>query len=311
MKLFAMMLAALSGPVSATADAAPDIVTPLEAKAFCSAPPGWAAVVARDPDFVVFGETHGTSEAPSLVARVVCAEALAGQRILLAVEHSASQNRAWQAAWALPHEEFRAALPDFGWRGRNDGVASEAMLALVLNAHALKDRGAAIDIVAFNGARDDEQRARFVDLPSQGPHEAAQAENIAEAAALKDYDRVIVLVGSLHAATAPISIDGPVFEPMAMRLRSYGAVLTLDMQHAGGASWSCQLAPDAKIVPGEPVTDKDIICAGHPQGADVRLDKPIFIAVGEFPNERLRAFYDGIYWVGTISASPPAYPFGE
>ncbi|WP_156318124.1 hypothetical protein [Porphyrobacter sp. AAP60] len=276
--------------------------------AACTAPAGWDEVVARDPDFVVFGELHGTREAPALVQSLICAEAKREQRMLLAVEHSSWQNAAWQEAWALPHDAFRAALPDLGWRGRDDGVASKAMLALVTGAHALKDQGAAIDIVAFNGARDDAQRARFNDLPAQGPHEAAQAENIAEAAALKDYDRVIVLVGNLHAEIAPLSIGGPDFDPMAVRLRSYGSVLSLGMRHAGGENWSCQLAPGTKLAPGQEVTDDMITCAASRAGAEGSSDRAPHITVGNLAEPQLARRFDGTFWLGPISASPPAFP---
>jgi len=147
-------------------------------EAACTAPEGWAHVVARDPDFVVFGELR-TNEAPAFVQNLLCGEARQNRRRLLAVEHSSWQDQAWQEAWALPNEAFRAALPCLDWRDREDGLASEAMLQLVLAAHAFKERGASIDIVAFNGARDDAQRARFAELPGQGAHKAAQAQNIA------------------------------------------------------------------------------------------------------------------------------------
>ena len=277
----------------------------------CTAPDGWAEVVARDPDYVVFGELHGTNEAPAFVENLICGEAELGQRVLLAVEHSSWQNAAWQDAWSLPHDAFRQALPDLGWRNREDGVASEAMWRLVLATHALKDSGAEIDIVAFNGARDDAQRARFRELPGQGPHEAAQAENIAEAAGRKPYDRVIVLVGNLHAEIAPLSIGGPEFDPMAVRLRNYGTVLSLGMRHAGGASWTCQLPPETKLAPGQSVTDDMIECAAFRAGEEGASDKDPHIAVGDLSDPRLERRFDGIFWVGPITASAPAFPSGE
>jgi hypothetical protein len=264
-------------------------------------------VTARDPDFVVFGELHGTVETPALIARIVCAEAIQGRRVLLAVEHSSWQNAAWQTAWALPHDAFSAALPDLGWRGRDDGVASKAMLALVTGAHALKDRGAVIDIVAFNGARDDAQRDRFAELPAQGPHEAAQAENIAEAAAAKDYDRVIVLVGKLHAEIAPLSIGGQDFDPMAVRLRAYGSVLSLGMRHAGGEAWSCQLPPGTKLALGQQVTSGMIICAASRAGPEGASDRGPHITIGKPGDPQLERRFDGTFWVGPISASLPAF----
>lgn len=305
------LIAALAIIPSAPAFAEDAPARPSAAETACTAPEGWDDVVARDPDFVVFGELHGTREAPALISRIVCAEAMLGRSVLLAVEHSSWQNAAWQEAWALPHAAFREALPGLGWREREDGVASEAMLALVTGAHDLKDKGAAIDIVAFNGARDDAQRERFAHLPAQGPHEAAQAENIAAAAARKNYDRVIVLVGNLHAEIASVNIGGADFDPMAVRLRGYGTVLSLGMRHAGGQSWSCQLRPSTKLAPGQEVTNDMITCAASRAGAEGRSEQPPHIQVGRFADPQFRRRFDGTFWLGPITASPPAFPPGK
>lgn len=228
-----VLLAALPTALHAHPDHEP------EPASQCVLPPGWSAIAARDPQFVVLGELHGTKEAPAFVADLVCALAARDDKVLLAVEHGSTYDAGWQAAWALPQEQFRDAVLQHGWQGREDGVASISMLDLIVRAHALKEGGAHIGIVAFNSARNDDQRSRFADLPSQGPREAAQAENIAEAAASDYYDTVIVLVGSLQAIKAPTSIGGPEFDPMAARLASYGPVATLVMEHGGGSSWSC------------------------------------------------------------------------
>ena len=276
----------------------------------CTAPAGWDAILAQNPRFVVLGEWHGTNEAPDLVARLLCAEASRGQRLLLAVEHGAIFNAAWQAAWALPQDAFAEALPDLGWRGREDGVASAAMLRLVLAAHALKDRGGGVDIVAFNGARDDAQQARFAHLPGQGPHEAAQAENIADAAARQGYDRVIVLVGSLHAEIVLVMVGNgvPAFAPMAMRLADYGSVISLGMQHAGGTAWGCRTRPDARVAPGTDITDDMIRCAAYAYKADSSDGRPPFIDISPAAAEASGGRYHGMFRVGSITASPPAFP---
>jgi len=294
---------ALCLPAALAAQTAP----PPETASACTAPDGWADVLAHNPRFVVFGELHGTVEAPALVARIICAEAMQGRRVLLAIEHSSLYDTGLQAAWQLPHDAFPAMLSDLGWRGEEDGRASEAMLMLVTSAHSTKDKGAAIDIVAFNGTLDDAQRADIANLPSQGPHEAAQAQNIAEAAAAKDYDRVIVLVGGSHAATAPISIGGPDFDPMAVRLRSYGTVLSLAMQHSGGTSWNCELRPGTRPAPGKAVTRDMIACGAFRAGAEGSSDRPPHITVGNFTDPRLGRRYDGTFWLGPITASPPAF----
>jgi len=300
---------ALCLPAALAAQTAPP---PSNATA-CIAPDGWADVLAQNPRFVVFGEGHGTSESPDFVARLLCAEAQRGQRVLFAIEHSASQNAALQHAWAGPREGLIAALPELGWRGRNDGVASEAMLRLVLAAHALKQDGAAIDIVAFNGPRDEAQNQRFANLPAQGPHEAAQAENIAEAAARAPYDRVIVLVGNVHALITPFtpSVGGDAFEPMTMRLAAYGPVISLNMQDAGGTSWSCRLVPDAEHVPGQPITSDMIRCAAYEDKGTASHARPPFIDISPSGTEAAAGRFHGVFWVGPISASPPAFPAGK
>ncbi|QDH34613.1 hypothetical protein [Porphyrobacter sp. YT40] len=77
--LIAAAAALLAAPLSASE------LVPLP---FCTAPDGWSDVVARDPDYIVFGELHGTNEAPAFVENLICVEARQGQRVLLAVEHA-------------------------------------------------------------------------------------------------------------------------------------------------------------------------------------------------------------------------------
>ncbi len=292
----AALLLPLSGLNAANENGPPD----------CVKPDGWRGIAAASPQFVVFGETHGTTQAPALVQSLICALAKDGKRVLFAAEFRAMHNLAWQAAWDGPPSHFRATVAQGGWIGREDGVASEAMLALVTHLHRLKSDGAAIDVVAFNGARDDEQRARFADLPGQGPHEAAQAENIANAARDGEYDFVIVLVGSLHAQTAAVTMAGITFEPMAMRLREYGPVISLRMWHAGGSSWSCYPRADFVFVPGRPVPADAIQCGASEQSGTGEfggnMDEKPFLSLASREN------YDGYFWVGPITASRPAFP---
>src|SRR3546814_2334378 len=39
----------------------------------CAMPQGWPAIAERRPHYVIFGETHGTREAPAFVGRIACA----------------------------------------------------------------------------------------------------------------------------------------------------------------------------------------------------------------------------------------------
>ncbi|MEG3143198.1 hypothetical protein U1839_00910 [Sphingomonas sp. RT2P30] len=274
----------------------------------CVLPASWAQVERRKPRYVVFGEMHGSTESPAFVGTIACALAARGERLLVAVEHGSTNDAAFQAAWHLPHEQFAAALQKAGWAGRNDGVASTAMLALLVRLHALKEQGGAIRIVAFNGARDDAQRARFGALPGQGPHEAAQAENIRDAASAQPYDHILVLVGNLHARKRPVDRGGVTFSPMVMQLAPPEAVVSLNMRSAGGTLWNCQLKQGVALEAGKPIPGDAIECGNHPTRDLTDLHRAPFVSLRTFPHEKPDMDYDGFFWTGKVTASPPAVP---
>lgn len=290
-------LLALALAAAAPADAGP--LTP------CDPPPGWSAVAARGTRFVVFGEIHGTAQAPAFVGDLACALAFQGERLLVAIEQDATGNARLQRAWALPDDRFAAALTAFWPAGRADGVGSRAMMDLLLRLHRLRAGGRVIDVVAFNGARDPAQAARFAALPGQGPHEAEQAENIRTADAGR-YDHVLVLTGNLHARKRPVTRGGATFEPMSMRLAPGAAVTTLDMADAGGTVWNCRLRPGARLLPGQPIPNQAIGCGIYPSHGSPDLRRPAYIGLGTAPGSDPDPAFDGYFWVGAITASPPA-----
>lgn len=272
----------------------------------CALPPGWEAVEARRTRFVVVGEIHGSAEVPALVGGIACALAARGERVLLAVELDSSNDAELRALWSLPHPRFRASLPRFrGWTGRNDGVGSRAMADLLLALHARRAAGAAVDVVAFNGARDANQQARFASLPGQGPHEAAQAENIRDAAARGRYDRVLVLVGEVHARRRPVTDHGAAFDPMARRLAPASDVTSLRVVDGGGSLWGCQLRDGYVPRKGEPVAAEAIGCTSRPAKAMADLGPGPFARLGDPPGAPGGGTYDGYLWVGRVTASPP------
>ncbi len=272
----------------------------------CRMPLGWDTVAARKPQFVIFGEVHGTRQAPAFVGDVACALAARGERILVAIEHSATENAILQKAWNLSDAQFLSALKRSGWSDPNDGTSSEAMSTLLVRLHQLANRGQSIDMVAFNGARDEAQSRQFSNLPGQGPHEAAQADNIRIAAKARSYDRVLVLVGNAHARKRPIARAGASYAPMAMRLGSPSDTVTLNMLTAGGTAWNCVLKPGVTPNPGVAITRKDIACGSYPFRGLADLHRPAFIKLGALPGAETDPDYDGIFWLGKVSTSPPS-----
>ena len=98
---------------------------------------------------------------------------------------------------------------------------------------------------------------------------------------------------------------------MAPKLKAYGSVTTLNMAYATGASWSCQMTIPDGIEPGDPVPQSAVQCAEH---AAKGLPDPglgVHMALGAFPGRDPGGYYDGYFWVGPISASPPAVPDGD
>jgi len=305
MRLLPLLLLAFAGCATTPGASTTDLVMQ---DSLCASPDGWDAVVEHDPEFVVFGELHGTREAPAFFGSLACSLAKKGKVILIAIEFSPLYDDELQEAWNADEEDFENLLLQAGWRGRSDGVGSEAMFEMVRDLHRLRSSGYAIDIVAFNGAGSADQRARLAHLPSQGPHEAAQAENIATAAEERAYDRVLVLVGNLHAHKQPIDFGRGAFDPMAKKLGTYGPVLSLNAKYGVGTSWSCHLRADFDPKTDGSATDDDIECGPHPAGATGSFNRKGFIELYDQTTGPVDANFDGFFWLGPITASPPKAP---
>lgn len=275
----------------------------------CDLPPGWDAVAARRTRYIIFGESHGTEQAPAFFGQVACALATDEKPLLIAVEQDTMNDPAFQLVWNGPDPTFAEALRKVpGWKGRDDGVASEAMFAMLVRLHRLRASGKNIDAVLFNGTKDDAQRARYASLPSQGPHEAAQAENIRVAAAAKPYDHILVLTGSLHARKSPVNHHGPPFLPMAMRLAPAEATTSLRMYSGAGTQWNCQLKPGLTLKLGAFAPMDAITCGKRPVQGMPLLEGPLRVALGMAAGVTGEGSYDGYVWLGPATASVPAVP---
>lgn len=271
----------------------------------CALPRGWDAIAARKPRYVVFGELHGTEQAPAFVGDVACALAARGARLLIAIEHSASSDEALQRAWNGPAESLKTILAEMDWAARDDGVGSVAMFEMIRRLHQLKLAGRSIDIVAYNGIKNEDQRRRFAALAGQGPHDAAQAENI-ERAADRGYDLVLVLTGNIHARKQPVTFGGVTFEPMAMRIARSGELVSLDMLTAGGSAWTCQAGPGVTARPGQPLPAGAISCGARDLGPSPMIARAPFIDLRSAANPGDASRYDGVFYLGKVRASPPA-----
>ena len=257
---------------------------------------------------VIFGEMHGTEQAPSFVGQLACALAARGERVLVAVEHPSTQNATIQRAWKRSNIQFIRELGTAGWSGLEDGNGSASRFKLLVRLHSLARSGQLIDVVAFNGAKDEAQTRRFSNLPGQGQHEAIQAENIRIATAARPYTHVLILTGNVHARKRIVEHSGAIFKPMAMQLASDAEVITLNMATAGGTAWNCQLKTDCKPGPNTPITSSAMVCGSLPIQGKADLHRAPFIALMASPGADLDPDYNGVFWLGKVSASPPVMP---
>jgi hypothetical protein len=269
---------------------------------------GWDSIAKLNPKFVVFGETHGTTESAQFFGRVASALALNGKRVLVAVELSAFNNADIQSAWNGAPDQFEDKLTSAGWSGRRDGVGSVSMLEMLTQLHSLKARGAKLSLVAFNGFSNDAQRLRLDTPGSQAGHEAAQAENIKHAAQQGKFDYTLVLVGKLHARKKGVVNVGPAFEPMAMHLQKAGKLVSLAMLSADGTAWNYILNENISLGPDDKVTTDMLDCGNHKLLGTANLHKEQKIVVGWPPGETNDGNYDGYYWLEGVTGSPPARP---
>lgn len=246
----------------------------------CIAPDGLAAITSSpNATYVLFGETHGSSEAPAFFADAVCAVAVSGKSVLVGLElpEEASVSLQQFMNSAGTPDDIRTFLSGSLWeqqaRQFPDGRTSEAMLALVQQLRAMHQSGYEVAVSAFVPSG----------LEPGDPYEAGMATMLMEAQTSGPYDLVMVLVGNVHAYGAQLNFGTP-YRPMAMHLPRNNT-LTLRMVSRGGTSWNCQ-------------SDG---CGIHSLRASTTDD-----AVGIRIGADLAPGYDGIFHIGQASASAPA-----
>lgn len=257
----------------------------------CGAPEGWEAVAdAAEGNLLLFGETHGTVESPAMVAAYTCAVAKSKSGVtVVGIEWSASSND--DLAIALSNDDPRAAmLASFTtYLSYQSGQGSEAMLDMILSLNALADAGADIRVHAFQDLTEEEFEA-FRKTGDQTFIERGYARGmmaIAEGA-----DRSIILVGDLHAMRKPPEGVPWVNYSLAASFLPEGTV-TLGMQHLAGQAWV-----QTRDEVGQPVVGPREYRANAPQGGrdgapEIAIDPSV-------------EGFDGYYFVGQITASPPA-----
>jgi hypothetical protein len=281
------VLGCRSAPVGTTT---PDAVAPQPSSQPKQPPPAEAAVKKEDPcgdapaglerwlsdGLLVLGEYHGTVESPRAVAQAVCAASAGGRPAWLALEWPRDEQQRLEAFLSTGDEA--ALLEGPLWRrDYQDGRSSQAMLGLLREVRRMRAAGR-------------EVRLLTVDVPSQresGGKERDEhmAERIAEVRAQAPAEPMVVLVGNLHATRRLIIPRSAVW-----RLVKRGVPLkTLMMEARGGTAWLCGVTCGVNTMIGQDL------------GPDPRILET---------ESATKRGYDGMWYLVTLTASPPAWTPG-
>lgn len=263
-----LLLSALFASLPLHAAAAPSC-TPLEA----------IPAAVADAPFLVFGEVHGTREVPAFVAAYLCAAAKQQRGITLAIElPSTAQDAldAFMASEGTPQDVERL-LSSGPWRSpRQDGRTSIDTLRLIQQARTLRAEGADIRIAAIDPVAATLQRS------------TAMAERLRAELRQAKGRQVLTLVGGPHAIRSKGNRFNPNYES-AVYLLADQRPLSLTVGTAGGTAWVCRGAtPDTCGAIAWDINRVDPAPAGP------------FSLVPPSPQ------FDGVFYVGATTASPPA-----
>jgi hypothetical protein len=176
--------------------------------------------------WVFIGELHGSNETPAAFRELVCDAIAQGKHVTVALERPSSEQAALDnivtAKDLSAAEKSLLQLPR--WKEGMDGLASEAMLRLLVSLRDLHRRHPDLKVVAF-------------DAPYTGTAPRARDEALGHALLslrpIKPNELVLILTGNLHAMQA--SKRG--YDLAAMYLPPK-EILSLEVTDRGGESWS-------------------------------------------------------------------------
>jgi hypothetical protein len=234
---------------------------------------------------LVFGEFHGSTEVPEFVGAYACAISATGRPLVLGLEIPSGEQRLIDQYMRSPggQDDRDQLLTGAFWHQSNqDGRSSQAMLALLERLHALGKNGGRIAVLAIDTDN--------ADLGANG-RDAVMAVNIRSALRRPESPSVIALVGNLHAQKTRGNSFDQHFESMTYQLSSERPI-ALNMHTTGGTAWACRRET------GGEVSCQPGLVTGSPSPASA----PAKFLLNTADQPR----YDGRFYIGAMTASPPA-----
>ncbi len=237
---------------------------------------------------ILFGELHGTQEAPAFIADAACLVAKAGHRVRVGLEMNQEEMErieSFMGSKGTDADRSRLLEGSFWHPKAQDGRSSAAMLDLLDALRKLRRGGHSVSLTLFdsvefhqpNKDRDALMAARLSD--EIGP----DLETI-----------TLVLTGNIHSRVAQGTPWDEDFQPMGLYMSkglSKHRLVALDLSWSGGSAWMCK-GPEPEDCGAAELRLKR-------EGKDRQLKV-------ENPKEPGANKHHGWYHLGRLSPSPPA-----
>lgn len=177
---------------------------------------------------LLFGEMHGSVEAPRLISEIACSLSKSGE-VAVGLEIS-SQDQPLLDRYVKSRgtaADVKALTSSDFWQKGRDGRSSEAMLRLIEDLRQLKAKGRAINLFAF----DDQPGTKL-------ERNAAIANGIRRFHAKHAKSQIIALMGNVHAQQQEMIASSGFMSPSGRLLRDLNPVSIL-ITHPSGTTWAC------------------------------------------------------------------------
>src|SRR5215467_2375006 len=200
------------------------------ASASCSPVPGADQIWSKsEVHWVFIGELHGSNETPAAFRDLVCDAIAQGKHVTVALERPTSEQAALDNILTAKINDLSAARESLlslpRWKEGMDGLASEAMLRLLLSLRELHRLQPDLKVVAFD--------APYSGPPSSAARDEALGHALLSLRPTKPNHLVLILTGNLHAMQA--SKRGYALAAMYLPPKE---ILSLEVTDRGGESWS-------------------------------------------------------------------------
>ncbi|NMO21338.1 hypothetical protein HPC49_35780 [Pyxidicoccus fallax] len=237
---------------------------------------------------MLIGEQLGSREAPTVVGDVVCEAAEAGHAVALGLsipQKEQARIDRYLASPGMPADQDALLEGPFWRRPYQDGRSSRAVFDLIDRVRAMRELGLRVSLVAYD-----------TEEVQASQRDAVLADVWLKRHAARPSEVLVVLAGNTHVRTVTGTPWDRDFTPMAHHLRSLPSLRVLELGYAMGTRWGCELDIRSRL-------DCRVVNAVPDRRVE---DHPALSPYVRFYPSPTEEGYQGLLFVGPLTASPPA-----